>query len=140
MLKGFGQGGVPNLDIDHFKARATLFLTDSSKLCFYPPSTMSSPPSNSPTLDQAGDEQAAIKALVDKYAKSNLHDAEEDPAKVIQKDPSGLRSKQVYTRNELLSLCKSPLVKPPPDMPDLKQWFGSVVVTASFVLPTSFYN
>jgi len=101
---------------------------------------MSSPPSDSPTIDQTEEEQAAIKALVDKYAKSNLHDAEEDPAKAIQKDPSGLRPKQVYTRNELLSLFKSPLVKPPPDMPDLKQWFGSVVVTTSYMLPASFYK
>jgi len=101
---------------------------------------MSSPPSHSPTLDQTEEEQAAIKALVDKYAKSNLHDAEEDPAKAIQKDPFGLRPKQVYTRNELLSLFKSPLVKPPPDMPDLKQWFGSVVVIVLSILPTLSYN
>jgi len=100
---------------------------------------MSLPPSESPTLDHAEEEKATIKALVDKYAKSNLHDAEQDPVKAIPKDPSGLRPKQVYTRRQLLSLFKSPLVKPPPDMPDLKQWFGSVVAAAPFVLPTSFH-
>jgi hypothetical protein len=32
----------------------------------------------------------------------------------------------VYTRAELLFLRQSPLVKPPPDMPSLKDWFGLV--------------
>lgn len=31
---------------------------------------------------------------------------------------------RVYTRPQLLSLSQSPMVKPPPDMPDLKTWFG----------------
>nr|GAT49767.1 predicted protein [Mycena chlorophos] len=30
----------------------------------------------------------------------------------------------VYTRSQLLHLQASPLVKPPPTMPELKQWFG----------------
>ncbi|SRR6266550_287271 len=37
----------------------------------------------------------------------------------------------VYTRSQLLSLHNSPLVKPPSDMPELKDWFGYV-----YMLPT----
>jgi hypothetical protein len=32
----------------------------------------------------------------------------------------------VYTRSQLLSLHNSPLVRPPPNMPELKDWFGCV--------------
>ena len=41
-----------------------------------------------------------------------------------QKQPSLPRPILIYTRDQLLSLSKSPLVKAPPDMPDLKSWFG----------------
>jgi hypothetical protein len=30
----------------------------------------------------------------------------------------------IYTRSQLLLLHNSPLVKAPPDMPSLKEWFG----------------
>lgn len=30
----------------------------------------------------------------------------------------------IYTRDQLLFLSNSPLVKAPPDMPDLKHWYG----------------
>lgn len=33
---------------------------------------------------------------------------------------------RIYTRPQLLSLSKSPMVEPPPDMPDLRTWFGWV--------------
>lgn len=38
------------------------------------------------------------------------------------------RRMRIYTRSQLLFLNDSPLVHPPPNMPDLKQWFGCVVV------------
>ncbi|KXN89870.1 hypothetical protein AN958_04874 [Leucoagaricus sp. SymC.cos] len=85
---------------------------------------MSLPPPESPILDQTEEEQAAIKALVDSYAKSNLHDAQEDPSKADPKDPSKPRPMRKYTREQLLRLYRSPLVQLPPHMPELKQWFG----------------
>ncbi|KAF8807565.1 hypothetical protein BYT27DRAFT_7233070 [Phlegmacium glaucopus] len=33
----------------------------------------------------------------------------------------------IYTRHQLVSLSKSPLVQAPPDMPDLKNWFGAEI-------------
>ncbi|KAF5355692.1 hypothetical protein D9756_003913 [Leucocoprinus leucothites] len=92
---------------------------------------MSLPQPESPTLDQTEEEQAAIKALVDKYAKSNLHDAQEDPAKDGQKNPSEPRPMRVYTREQLLDLYRSPLVQLPPHMPELKQWFGDNEIALS---------
>ncbi|KAJ3567363.1 hypothetical protein NP233_g6418 [Leucocoprinus birnbaumii] len=92
---------------------------------------MSLPPPESPTLDQTEEEQAAIKALVDQYAKSNLHDAQESLAKAGQKDPSEPRPMRVYTREQLLHLYRSPLVQLPPHMPELKQWFGDNELTLS---------
>jgi len=41
-----------------------------------------------------------------------------------QKQPSLPRPILIYTRDQLLFLSNSPLVKAPPDMPDLKYWFG----------------
>ena len=37
---------------------------------------------------------------------------------------SSPRPLRIYTRPQLLSLSQSPMVKPPPDMPDLRTWFG----------------
>ncbi|PPQ71757.1 hypothetical protein CVT26_007598 [Gymnopilus dilepis] len=42
-----------------------------------------------------------------------------------QKAPASPRPMRKYTRQQLVSLSNSPLVKPPPNMPDLKVWFGS---------------
>ncbi|KAJ3516787.1 hypothetical protein NLJ89_g907 [Agrocybe chaxingu] len=39
--------------------------------------------------------------------------------------PSPLCPLRIYTRQQLLSLSNSPLVKLPPDMPELKTWFGT---------------
>lgn len=36
---------------------------------------------------------------------------------------------KVYTRPQILALYKSPLVHPPPNMPELKDWFGSALFT-----------
>jgi hypothetical protein len=91
---------------------------------------MSLQPPDSPTLDQTEEEQAAIKALVDKYAKSNLHDAPDDSTKASENDPSAPRPMRIYTREQLLYLYRSPLVQLPPHMPELKQWFGFVVALA----------
>ncbi|KAF9452608.1 hypothetical protein P691DRAFT_660489 [Macrolepiota fuliginosa MF-IS2] len=84
---------------------------------------MSLPPPESPTLDQTEEEQAAIKALVDSFAKSNLHDAQHKPSTANEK-PSEPRPMRTYTREQLLHLYNSPLVQLPPNMPELKQWFG----------------
>lgn len=37
---------------------------------------------------------------------------------------------RIYTRPQLLFLHNSPLVNPPPDMPELKDWFGYVAPTS----------
>lgn len=87
---------------------------------------MSLPPPESPTLEQTEEERAAIKALVDSFAKSNLHDAQDDPSKPGAKPSSEPRPMRIYTREQLLYLYKSPLVQLPPNMPELKQWFGFV--------------
>lgn len=90
---------------------------------------MSLPPPESPTLDQTEEEQAAIKALVDSFAKSNLHDAQHGASKTSEKPSSAPRPMRIYTREQLLHLSNSPLVQLPPNMPELKQWFGFVVKT-----------
>ena len=41
-----------------------------------------------------------------------------------QRQPSLPRPILIYTRDQLLFLSNSPLVDAPPDMPDLKNWFG----------------
>ena len=41
-----------------------------------------------------------------------------------QKQPSLPRPILIYTRDQLLFLSNSPLVDAPPDMPELKNWFG----------------
>ncbi|KAJ7130057.1 hypothetical protein C8R43DRAFT_1134020 [Mycena crocata] len=38
--------------------------------------------------------------------------------------PPSFAMKYIYTRPQLIHLQSSPLVKPPPDMPELKYWFG----------------
>lgn len=88
---------------------------------------MSLPPPESPTLEQTEEEQAAIKALVDSFAKSNLHDAKHQPSKPAG-HPSEPRPMRLYNREQLLHLYKSPLVQLPPNMPELRQWFGFVSV------------
>lgn len=87
---------------------------------------MSLPPPESPTLDQTEEEQAAIKALIDSYAKTGLHDTPAHPSKPHEKLPPNPRPLRVYTREDLLHLYNSPLVQLPPNMPELKQWFGFV--------------
>ncbi|RDB29623.1 hypothetical protein Hypma_015351 [Hypsizygus marmoreus] len=42
-----------------------------------------------------------------------------------EKTGTSSRPMRIYTRPQLLFLYKSPLVRPPPDMPELKDWFGS---------------
>lgn len=41
---------------------------------------------------------------------------------------------RIYTRPQLLALHSSPLVKLPPNMPELKHWFGSVLETFFLIL------
>jgi hypothetical protein len=105
---------------NHFKTRNLLSPAMAS------PSTMSLPRPESPSLEQTEEEQAAIKALVDSFAKSNLHDAKHHPSKTPG-NPPGPRPMRLYSRGQLLRLYKSPLVQLPPNMPELRQWFGFVL-------------
>lgn len=52
-------------------------------------------------------------------------DADEAPENDPQVPPSP-RPLRIYTRGQLLDLLKSPLVALPPNMPELKDWFGCV--------------
>ena len=53
-----------------------------------------------------------------------------------QKQPSLPRPILIYTRDQLLFLSKSPLVKAPPDMPDLKHWYGYAIPLNSLISPS----
>jgi hypothetical protein len=58
---------------------------------------------------------------------SSLSDVEHPPqhgAEKTQTDSSTNRPLRIYSRAQLLNLHRSPLVQPPPDMPELKMWFG----------------
>lgn len=58
---------------------------------------------------------------------SSLSDVERPPqhdAEKSQTDSSTNRPLRIYSRAQLLHLHRSPLVQPPPDMPELKMWFG----------------
>lgn len=47
--------------------------------------------------------------------------------------PVQSRPLMIYTRPQILHLQSSPLVKSPPDMPELKHWFGCVVAVCTCV-------
>lgn len=53
------------------------------------------------------------------------HD-DNDAAPSPEQFSSPQRPLRIYTRPQLLLLSQSPMVKLPPDMPELKVWFGSV--------------
>lgn len=60
-------------------------------------------PSNVPEQDESSDAEP-----------QNFREKEQDPSQPMR----------VYTRIQLLLLSRSPLVKPPANMPELKYWFG----------------
>ena len=75
--------------------------------CAFHPTTMSA--NHNPIQD------TAISNAVPYDTHNDLHKKSTRPIPMI-----------VYTRSQLLSLHISPLVKPPSNMPELKDWFGCV--------------
>lgn len=62
-------------------------------------------------------------------ALDNHEALEEDAATTPENappSPPSPRPLRIYTRTQILALLKSPLVSPPPNMPELKDWFGCV--------------
>ncbi|TFK76940.1 hypothetical protein BDN72DRAFT_830113 [Pluteus cervinus] len=49
---------------------------------------------------------------------------------VPKKSPTTMTPIKIYTRPQILALYKSPLVHPPPNMPELKDWFGTEIEQA----------
>lgn len=70
----------------------------------------------------------AINDLVDSMSKINIADdiSETDKPLDNKNDEHPARTLLIYSRPQMLKLCKSPLVKPPDGMPALKDWFGCV--------------
>ncbi|KAF8641044.1 hypothetical protein AX17_000688 [Amanita inopinata Kibby_2008] len=70
-----------------------------------------------------------LDSLSHSLAKTNLLDAATAPMQPDQHEKTALSlpSILIYTRSQLLSLHNSPLVQPPHNMPDLKDWFGTEV-------------
>lgn len=109
---------------DHFKARALrccrpYLSTNLDTL----PSTMASSP-NSNGVDGPNSETDALSGALQ---ATSLNDAPRPPQndpENTQDDPNATRPLRIYTRAQLLNLHRSPLVQPPPDMPELKIWFG----------------
>ncbi|KAF6766359.1 hypothetical protein DFP72DRAFT_866272 [Ephemerocybe angulata] len=70
-------------------------------------------------------ETAALSAALE---STSLSDAGQPPQSDTEKAPAATnatRPLRIYTRAQLLHLHRSPLVQPPPDMPELKSWFGT---------------
>lgn len=64
----------------------------------------------------------------------SANDAEQDDSEKPQEATDEPRPLRIYTRAQLLHLHGSPLVQPPPDMPELKTWFGCVSRYSHLVL------
>jgi hypothetical protein len=64
--------------------------------------------------------------LVDSMSKINLDDENEEGDHTLHKRniEQPARRLVIYPRPQTLKLSKSPLVKPPDNMPALKDWFG----------------
>lgn len=52
------------------------------------------------------------------------HSSQGEPDATSDSGKSDQHSFRAYTRRELLEISLSPLVEPPPNMPELKSWFG----------------
>jgi zinc finger CCCH domain-containing protein 13 len=78
-------------------------------------------------------EQNAVDKVGEALAKTDLQedDSLTDTNEQAEQIPRPLH---VYRRYEILQLSKSPLVKPPDDMPQLKDWFGYVVTSVTLKL------
>lgn len=80
-------------------------------------STSESSQTDPSPLDQLTDDIAAA-SLQDEASQTDLVDNE-------KRTPSP-RPLRIYNRSQILHLSNSPLVKPPLDMPEMKDWFGYV--------------
>lgn len=83
---------------------------------------MSSPPTGLQSLEIEDPTETPLQNQLSSADTSTQPDVNTE--QISQKQPSLSRPILIYTRKQLLFLCKSPLVKAPPDMPDLKSWFG----------------
>lgn len=82
---------------------------------------------------KASPKNIAIDNMTDTLSKVQMDDENDDP--FTSKSPNHTPRKLViYPRPHLLMLHKSPLVKPPEDMPALKDWFGYVLRHMSHIL------
>lgn len=73
----------------------------------------------------------AANALADSLAKTAIQDeASQQESGGCEKTTPSPRPMRIYTRSQILFLHNSPLVRPPPNMPDLKDWFGYDASTA----------
>ncbi|KAF9068054.1 hypothetical protein BDP27DRAFT_1403472 [Rhodocollybia butyracea] len=76
-----------------------------------------------------------VDAQQDELATTDNVASESELSQNLEQSPSNVdkepaqdddsRSLRIYSRPQLLALSKSPLVCVPPDMPELKEWFGA---------------
>ncbi|KAH6917222.1 hypothetical protein BKA70DRAFT_1251668 [Coprinopsis sp. MPI-PUGE-AT-0042] len=66
-----------------------------------------------------------VSALADALSSSALDTSSQASSQADSAPQASPRPLRIYTRAQLLSLHDSPLVKPPPNMPELKHWFGT---------------
>ena len=84
---------------------------------------MSSPPTALQFLETDDPTEAPHQNLMS-AADTSSPQPDVNTEQNAQKQPSSFPPILIYTRDQLLYLSKSPLVKAPPDMPDLKHWYG----------------
>jgi len=93
---------------------STLYSTTS------PTTSMSSPPSASQSPELSHSSRSGDGPAMEPDRDSMPQDAASSTEKLV----SSPRPLRIYTRQHLVALSLSPLVKPPSDMPELKTWFG----------------
>lgn len=90
------------------------------------PSTDPSKPSLNP--DGTTPDSVLAASIPASMQNLSLQDKASEPSP--KNDSNASRPVVVYTLPQLLKLHRSPLVRPPINMPDLKQWFGYASVNA----------
>jgi hypothetical protein len=103
---------------DRFKARVVR-LQPTSQLLPHPPtmSTLLSEPSPVDNSEASKSTQQAPELVLE---CPQSHNGEQQLEKPLHTAPPFRK----YTRQQLVLLSTSSLVKPPPNMPELKVWFG----------------
>jgi zinc finger CCCH domain-containing protein 13 len=84
---------------------------------------MSSPPTGLQSLETDDSTETPLQNPVSP-ADTSSPQSDVNTEQNAQKQSPLPRPILIYTREQLVSLSKSPLVKVPPDMPDLRSWFG----------------